>query len=78
MKLYRFKIEFYADEELEVEHGLVMATSLTSAVNQVSCAFVREDEVQSVKVELFYPPDDSGVLLFSKDLLNAMEKEVVW
>lgn len=55
MKLYRFKIEFYADEELEVEHGLVMATSLASAVNQVSCAFVREDEVQSVKVELFYP-----------------------
>lgn len=79
MQYYRFKVKFYEqDGEPVTETGIVAADTFGMATAKVAAAFVDEEDVESIKVKAIYPADGSDVMIVSKELLDAIEKEVIW
>lgn len=80
MRFFRYEICLEdASGVREITYGIVIGNSLGDAADKVANAFSNDvdHEVAYVKTELL-APDDDGVLILGKDLIDKIAEEVIW
>lgn len=79
-KYYEFKVTFFENCDTETETGIVIASSLAEATNQLVKAFGGsngEEGIDKLTISQFAPSDDQ-IILIKPEILDALRNEVIW
>lgn len=77
MRFYRYKITMTDD----TFYGIVVGSSLGDAADRVVYSFCTDDkaneEITAIEIGLL-APDEDGVLLLNKTLLDEIADDIIW